>query len=220
MSKVVIFGTGSFAQVVKFYLDHDSEHEVVAFTVHRDSLPDEPELDGLPVIAFEELPERLPSSTHAMFVAVGYRNVNRLRADVCHQARSRGYDLITYVCSKATTWPGLTLGDNCFVFEDNTIQPFVTIGDGVVLWSGNHVGHHASIGDYCFITSHVVISGHTSIGDYSFVGVNATLRDSIDVGPSNVIGAGAVIMKSTGPDEVYAPQRTKPLDRKSNEIGM
>ena len=54
----------------------------------------------------------------------------------------RGYTLISYVSSKATTFPGFTCGDNCFILEDNTIQPFVTIGNNVVMWSGNHIGHH------------------------------------------------------------------------------
>jgi sugar O-acyltransferase (sialic acid O-acetyltransferase NeuD family) len=205
---------------VKFYLDHDSEHEVLAFTVHESNLPEERTLAGLPVVAFEEVADRYPPDAHAMFVAVGYRRVNRSRAEVCEQARALGYELITYVSSRATHWGDTRIGDNCFIFEDNTIQPFVTIGDGVVLWSGNHVGHHASIGDYCFVTSHVVISGHTSIGRYSFVGVNSTFRDNISIGRANVIGAGALIMRSTGDDEVYAPARTKPHTRKSNEIGM
>jgi sugar O-acyltransferase (sialic acid O-acetyltransferase NeuD family) len=220
MSKVVVFGTGSFAEVVKFYLDNDSPHEVVAFTVHRDNLPDDPTLAGLAVVPFEDLAESHPASDHAMFVAVGYRRVNQVRAEICGQARERGYELITYVCSKATTWGDTKIGDNCFIFEDNTIQPFVTIGDGVVLWSGNHIGHHSSIGDYCFVTSHVVVSGFTKIGAYSFLGVNSTFRDDISVGRSNVIGAGAIIMKPTEDDEVYIAQRTKPSGRKSHDIGM
>jgi sugar O-acyltransferase (sialic acid O-acetyltransferase NeuD family) len=208
------------AEVVRYYLEHDSPHEVVAFTVHRDHLPAGGELGGLPVVAFEDVGRSHPPGEHAMFIAVGYKRVNRLRAELCEQARGMGYELVSYVCSKATTWPDLRIGDNCFVFEDNTIQPFVTIGDGCVLWSGNHIGHHARVGDYCFITSHVVVSGHTRIGDYSFLGVNATLRDDIAIGRSNVIGAGAIVMRSTADDEVYVPQRTRAADRRSDEIGM
>jgi sugar O-acyltransferase (sialic acid O-acetyltransferase NeuD family) len=188
--------------------------------VHRDSLPDDLTLAGLPVVAFEDLEESHPPAEYSMFVAVGYRRVNQVRAEICGHSRERGYTLISYVCSKATTWGDTKLGDNCFIFEDNTIQPFVTIGDGVVLWSGNHIGHHSSIGDYCFVTSHVVISGFTKIGDYSFLGVNSTFRDDITVGRSNVIGAGSIIMKATDDDEVYIAQRTKPSGRKSHDIGM
>jgi hypothetical protein len=33
MTKVVVFGVGQLAEVVHFYLSHDSPHEVAAFTV-------------------------------------------------------------------------------------------------------------------------------------------------------------------------------------------
>jgi sugar O-acyltransferase (sialic acid O-acetyltransferase NeuD family) len=215
----VIFGTGSFAECAHFYFTHDSEHEVVAFTVHESHL-DRGELFGLPVVAFERLAERFPPGDHAMFVAAGYARVNRLRAELYGLAKAMGYELVTYVSSKATTWPGLEVGDNCFIFEDNTIQPFTRIGNDVVMWSGNHFGPHSTIGYHCYVTSHVVVSGNVTVGPYSFLGVNATIRDSISIGEACVIGAGALIMRSTGDREVYAPQRTKPHERTSDEIGM
>lgn len=218
MTNLVIFGTGSFAQVARFLYDRDSPYQTMAFTVHKDHLQ-EPEFDGLPVVPFEGLAERFPPTEHAMFVAIGYKGVNRVRADVCEQAKAAGYPLATYISSKATWW-GKSIGENCFVFEDNTIQPYVEIGDNVILWSGNHIGHHSVIGSHCFITSHVVVSGHVTVGPYSFLGVNATLRDAISIGRANVIGAGALIMKPTADNEVYIEQRTKPATRTSDEIGM
>jgi sugar O-acyltransferase (sialic acid O-acetyltransferase NeuD family) len=220
MAKVVVFGTGSFAECVNFYLANDSPHEVVAFTVHRDRLGEDSELAGLPVVAFEYVAEAYPPDEHDMFVAVGYAQVNHVRAAICEEAKGKGYRLISYVSSKATTWGDTRIGENCFIFEDNTIQPFVTIGDDCVLWSGNHIGHHATIGDHCFITSHVVVSGHVRIGSYSFLGVNATFRDAITVGEANVVGAGALIMKSTKDFEVYIAPRTKPDSRTSDQLGM
>ena len=217
MAKVILFGTGSFGQLARFYFERDSEHEVVAYTVDA---PEHDEFEGLPLISFADIANRLPPGEHAMFVAVAYGRVNRTRAEICGRARALGYELVSYVSSKATHWGDTVLGDNCFIFEDNTVQPFVTIGDGVVLWSGNHIGHHATIGDYCFVTSQVVIAGHVRVGAYSFLGVNATLRDGIEIGEANVIGAGAIIMHSTEDREVYVPQRTKLFPKKSDELGF
>jgi sugar O-acyltransferase (sialic acid O-acetyltransferase NeuD family) len=215
----VIFGTGPFAECAWFYFTHDSEHDVVGFTVDESRL-DRDELLGLPVVAFEEVAARFPPDGYAMFVAVGYARVNRVRADVYARAKSAGYELATYVSSKATTWPDLDVGDNSFIFEDNTIQPFTSIGNDVVMWSGNHFGHHSTIGDHCFVTSHVVISGNVTVGPYCFIGVNATIRDSVSIAEACVIGAGALIMKSTEPREVYAPARTKPHGRTSDQIAL
>lgn len=219
MSQVVIFGTGSLAEVVLYYLTHDSPHEVVAFTVHRDCI-DRPEFHGCPVVPYEEIKETHPPDQFKMFVAVGYNKVNQTRAGIYNDAKGRGYELISYVSPKCTMIGDVPVGDNCFIFEDNTLQPFVTIGNNVIMWSGNHIGHHSQIGDHCFITSHVVVSGHCKVGDYSFLGINSSLRDNITVGQSCVIGAGCLIMKSTKGKEVYVGERTKPFPKSSDEIKL
>ena len=217
MSDVVIFGTSDFAQVAFEYLRLDSPHEVVAFTVHQPYI-ESPELLGLPVVPYESIEETHPASSHAMFVAVGFSGVNRARRERYEDCRSKGYELISYVNSKAIYWDGLEVGDNTFIFEANVIQPFVRIGSNVIVWSGNHIGHHATIHDHCFIASHAVISGRVSIGEETFVGVNATFRDGVDVAPRCVIGAGVLIMRDTEEGDVYSAPGTKPRPMKSWDL--
>jgi len=219
MSKVVIFGTGSLAEVIHFYLTHDSPHEVVAFTAHQSHVK-EPTFHGLPIVPFETLTDSHPPSDFKMYVAVGYLKLNTVRAAICDEARAKGYELVTYISSKCTHWPGLKIGDNCFVFEDNTIQSFVTIGSNNIIWSGNHIGHHVSIGDHCFITSHVVISGHCKVGSYNFIGVNSTIRDKVHIGDSCIIGAGALIMRHCRDKEVYVTKGTVKDERTSDQINL
>lgn len=218
MSKVVLFGTGPFAEIAHFLLENDSDHTVVGFTVH-DAYRKESTFRGLPLISFESLEEKFPPSEVSLYTAIGYKNVNQLRATVYAEAKARSYSFITYVSSKCTNWCQ-NIGENTFIFEDNTLQPFTRIGNNVVLWSGNHIGHHSVIEDHCYITSHVVISGQVHIGAYTFIGVNATLRDSITVGKLNVIGAGALIMRSTQDHEVYVPERTKVFPKTSDQINL
>lgn len=199
----MIFGTGSFAECAHFYFTEDSDHEVVAFTVDGSHV-DREELMGLPVVAFESVHEEYAPGEHSMFVAVGYAGVNRLRAQTCERAKEKGFELVSYVSSKATTWPGLEVGDNCFIFEDNTIQPFSRIGNDVVMWSGNHIGHHARLAANCFITSHVVISGGVQVGANAFIGVNSTIRDHVVIGARSVIGAGSLVLEDVPDDGVVA----------------
>lgn len=202
MKHIVIFGAGNIAQISHFYLSHDSHYKVGAFTVDNAYLS-EKEFCGLPVVAFEEVENHYPANQYDMLVAVSYAKINAVRAKKCKEARGKGYKLITYVSSKATTWPGLNIGENCFILEDNTIQPFVKIGNNVIIWSGNHIGHHAEIGDNCFISSHVVVSGGVKVGENCFIGVNATIRDHVSIARNCVIGANALILQDTQENGVY-----------------
>ena len=202
MANIVIFGAGEIAEIAHFYFKHDSEHEVSAFCVDQKYLNAD-QLCGLPVVAFEDLEKHYSPSEYKMFIALSYSKVNALRAEKYQAAKDKGYALVSYVSSRATTFPGLQVGDNSFILEDNTIQPFVTIGNNVTLWSGNHIGHHSRIKDNCFIASHVVVSGGVTVGENCFLGVNVTLRDHIILGRNCVIGAGALIVQDTEDNEVY-----------------
>lgn len=190
--KLVIFGVEDFADIAYEYFTHDSEYDVVGFTVDRAYLKQTTK-SGLPVVAFEEVTDLFPPAEHDMFAAIVYAKLNRARMEVCGRAKGKGYRLASYISSRAFVWHNAVLGEHCFIFEDNTIQPFVTIGDNVVFWSGNHIGHHSKIGSHVFITSHVVVSGWVEIGDFCFLGVNATLANNTTIGERCWISHGACL---------------------------
>jgi sugar O-acyltransferase (sialic acid O-acetyltransferase NeuD family) len=218
MARVVVFGLKDFASLAHFYLRNDSEHEVVGFAVDREFLGDTDEFEGKPVVAFEDVENIYPPSDFQFFAPMSHRGMNRGRESVFLKAKGRGYTLISYVSSKATTFPGLVVGENCFILEDNTIQPFVTIGDDVVLWSGNHIGHHSSVGDHAFFTSHVVLSGHCKVESHVFIGVNATIRDGLTIGEGTLVAMGACLTRDTEPWSVYKGNPARKADLRSDAI--
>lgn len=219
MAALVIFGTGDIARLAHYYFTHDSEHEVVAFTVDKEYRKSDTFLD-LPVIDFEEVVNHYHPESFRMFIALSYSKMNKIRAEKYFKAKELGYDLVSYISSKCSFLTANPIGENCFILEDNTIQPFVKIGNNVTLWSGNHIGHDSVIENHCFIASHVVVSGHCHIHQYCFIGVNATLRNSLIIAPETLIGAGATVMKNTIEKGVYIPERAKLFDKKSDEIEL
>ena len=219
MAKLVIFGAGVIARMAHYYFTRDTEHEVVAFTVDQEYRPGNTFQD-LPLLPFEDITNTYSPDQYKMFVGLGYARMNKAREEKYHQAKAKGYELVSYVSSRCSFLTDHPVGDNCFILEDNTIQPFVKIGNNVTLWSGNHIGHDAVIEDHCFLTSHVVVSGFTRIGHHSFLGVNATLRNDLTIAPETLIGAGAIIMKDTVEQGVYLPERARLFEKKSSEIEL
>jgi sugar O-acyltransferase (sialic acid O-acetyltransferase NeuD family) len=205
MRQIVIFGTGEIAELADFYFTHDSESEVVGFTVDGAFLK-QGEFRGRPVVAFEDVVEKFAPERHELFVALSYAKINAVRTEKVAAARARGYRLAAYLSSRATVFPGFEARENCFILEDNTIQPFANIGANVTLWSGNHIGHHSTIEDDVFLASHVVVSGGVRIGQGSFVGVNVTIRDHVTIGKKCVLGAGALVLEDQPDFSVVAPR--------------
>jgi sugar O-acyltransferase (sialic acid O-acetyltransferase NeuD family) len=193
-NKLVIFGNAEIASLARYYFDHDSNFEVVAFTVD-DEYCTEAHFEGLPLIPFSEVTSKYSPKDYNMHVALSYQKLNRLREEKYNQAKNSGYNLASYISSKSVQWPDLSVGDNCFILENQTIQPTVKIGNNVMIWSGNHIGHGTIIEDHVYMASHICISGHCVIGERSFIGVNSAFRDFCEVGSDCFITMGANVVK-------------------------
>jgi sugar O-acyltransferase (sialic acid O-acetyltransferase NeuD family) len=217
MAKVIIFGVQDFAELAHYYLENDSNHEVIAFCVNQEYLPSEKELKGLPIVAFEEVEKHYPVGEFRFFAPMAPQNMNRLREKIYLEIKSKGYELISYISSKATIFDN-EIGENCFILENNTIQPFTKIGNNVILWSGNHIGHHSVIEDHVMFTSQVVLSGHCKVEKYSTLGVNATIRDGIVIAEGTFVAMAASIIKNTEPWGLYKGNPAVKSEKSTKEL--
>lgn len=206
--KLIIIGDSAFAEIAYEYFTHDSDYEVVAFTVEREYLKKE-SLFGLPVVPFETLADTHSPSGHSVYGAMVYTKLNRLRTRLSQEAKAKGYRLASYVSSRAFIWHNVEIGEHCFIFEDNTVQPFVKVGNNVVMWSGNHIGHHSVIKDNCFISSHVVISGFVTVGENCFLGVNSTIVNNVTIGRDCWVGPNVTIARDISEAIFFKPLKNE-----------
>lgn len=217
--KLIIFGTGELAQLAHFYFSHDSDYDVIGFTLDS-SYINSPTYLGLPLIPFEEIEERYSPNAYKMFIAIGYSRLNQNRIDKYNQAKAKGYFLASYVSSKSTFWPGLVVGENTFIMEDNTIMPFCVIGNNILVFVNNIIAHHMIIKDHVTITSHCAIGGNVVIEEKAFIGLNASLRNNIVIGKGAVIGAAANVVKDVEDYKVMMGNPAKALAVDSSEIKL
>lgn len=208
MKNLIIFGVGEQAELAYYYFKNESKYTVSAFVVDQEYIKKDKFIDEIPVLSTDAAIIMFPPEENIMFIAIGYSNVNKLRREKYKFFKEKGYSFASFISDKASIY-SKSIGENCFILENNVLQPFVKIGNNVTLWSGNHIGHHSIIEDNCFITSHVVISGGCTIGNATFIGVNSTIHDHLVIGESNVIGAGSLISKNTNNFEVYVEKSTE-----------
>ncbi len=218
MAKIIIFGIKDLAELAHYYLENDSEHEVVAFSVNDQFMPETSLFHNLPVVPFEKIERIYPVNDYLFFAPLTHKNMNRDRERVYNDIKGKGFKMINYISTRATVFDNVKLGDNCFVLEDNTLQPFVEIGNNVVLWSGNHIGHHSVLKDHVFLTSHVVISGNCIIEANCFIGVNSALKENITLGEGTFIAMSTSITKNTESFSVYTGNPAKKIDMSSLKI--
>jgi sugar O-acyltransferase (sialic acid O-acetyltransferase NeuD family) len=217
VNKVIIFGNCELSAVNYFYLTHDSCYEVIAFTTDKAYIKHNTSF-GLPVIPFEHIETVYDPAEYQMSILLGFRDMNHLRSNKYMTAKSKGYKLLTYVSSKAIIWPGIQIGENCYIHENAVIQPFAVIGNNVVISAGSLVGHHSYIKDHCFLAANATILGSVIVEPYCVVGANATIMDGITVERECIIGAGSLITKDAREGEFYVGRSAELLSKTSRSL--
>ncbi|MEN3297464.1 MAG: hypothetical protein V7642_6717 [Burkholderiales bacterium] len=217
MKPLILFGTGKIAEVLLYFFRHHSDREVVACTVDAPYMPGV-EWEGLPVVPFDAVSQYYPPERYDMFIAVGYHDLNALRAKKCAEARALGYALASYIDAGSGVPQDLVHGDNCFVMNQAIIHPRVALGNNVFVWSGAMVGHHSTIGDNCWLTSCANISGVTTIGENCFFAVNSTVGHGVTLGDECFLGANALVTKCADRGAVFLVGNTAPFRLNSRQF--
>ncbi|MCA8830480.1 acetyltransferase [Hymenobacter pini] len=203
---IVIYGTGTQAELAYYFLAQDTEHEVVAFCVDAAYIdPHKPTLFHLPIISVEDLPSLFPPLAYQVHIALGH---NLRRAQAFSLIKTFGYTCFTYIGSRALTWPNVVIGENVFIDPSTELHPFVQIGDNSII-GGTQIGHHARVGSNIMATS-CLVGAKCTIGDGTYLGLNCVIREGVTIGKNNLIGACAYIDHDTEDDAVYSgPKSTK-----------
>lgn len=223
MKKLVIFGSDQMAEVAAHYFKTEGRYQVSAFSVDGAYIKSN-ELFGKPVIAFEDLEKHYSPDDADVFIAIGYRKMNRIREAKFNEAKKRGYYLPSYICPSLTTkgenldqtLP--TFGENCFVLGGNHFAPFTSVGDGATLWFSNLIGHHVQIGKHCYLSGQVTIAGGTILENRCFAGMHASISDGLVIGEGTLIGAHTFVSKSTKPGEIYAISGMEPRKARAESV--
>lgn len=193
---ILIFGTGQLAELANFYFTNDSNHSVIGFFVDSEYKKDDV-FCGLPVYTYEEvLTKKFGTNVHVSALD------NHLRAKKYDDLKNNQFNFVSYISTKAVCNHS-SIGENCFILENNVIQPFVKIGNNNIFWSGNHIGHHSKVGDHVFISSHVVICGNCEIKSFSWLGVNSSIRDGCVVEENTKVCMDTMIYKNTKVGKKY-----------------
>jgi len=215
MKKIIIFGIGSFAKLVSFYLQE--KYEIIAYSTHQDFILNDTFLNK-PLIAFEDIEINYPPSKYNFFIAIGYSKMNSIRERIYNLVKLKGYDCISYIHPSATITSGFIATENTLILENTVIQPFVHIGKNVIIWANSTICHDCIINDHVFIASNCCINGFVEIKNNVFIGAGATIRDKIIIGEKSLIGAGCTVLNSLPKEFVCKAQNNTILSVDANTI--
>ncbi|WP_313114923.1 hypothetical protein [Aequorivita sediminis] len=217
MDKVVIYGAGRHAELTANLMTKYNLHEVVAFTVKREFL-NTPELNGYPVISYEDIKDIYPNNEFKLFIAVGPQRVNRAREEIFQECKKNGYSFVNCVCPSPFIDKTVKIGENVFIDQFCWISSFVEIGNNTTL-IGSKIGHHCKVSSNSFISASI-LAGNVYVKNNVFIGLGSIIGPNITLEEYTVIGMGCTISKSTAPASVYLNKATEKQSYDSSKIKL
>ena len=199
--KLIIYGVGEFAKLVRYYFEYETEYKVVAYCLDEQYIENDM-FDNLPVVGFDLLEDEYSNTSHKVFIAVGYKNM-RVRKLLFEKVQEKNYTMASFISKNVLRDPSVKIGENCFVLQGAILEPFCEIEDNTYINSGVTVCHHAKVSKHCFIAAKALIGGYVRIGENSFLGFSSVVLQKLSLSAETLLGAGAICVRDTTPHGMY-----------------
>ncbi|HIP27940.1 MAG TPA: acetyltransferase [Sulfurovum sp.] len=214
---LIIYGDSSYAEMIAHYFQTDSEYQVVAYSVDKAYRTRE-EIDGLPIIALEDIEKHYDSKDHHIFAAIGYKSV-RTHKMLFEKVAKLSFPVASYISSQAIVDSSCKVGINCLILPGVILEPNTIIEKNCFINSAAIVCHHTLIKAHSILAAGSVIGGHTSIGESSLIGFNATVAELLHLGTETLLGAGSLLLQNTEDHTLYLGSPAKAI-RKHTDSGI
>ncbi|MBW1849567.1 MAG: NeuD/PglB/VioB family sugar acetyltransferase, partial [Deltaproteobacteria bacterium] len=189
LEKLVILGTGLFAQEVLDLAEDTGKYEVTAFVENWDKNKAGKALLDRPIVWIEDISSII--STHKAVCALGSTH----RRGFIEQAKEIGFEFTTIIHPSSRISSQSIVKEGSIISAGVDISAHTTIGNHVIINRGGLIGHHTKIGDYTTISPGVNIAGSVTIGEGTFIGIGAIVLDHLRIGAHSVVGAGALVTR-------------------------
>jgi sugar O-acyltransferase (sialic acid O-acetyltransferase NeuD family) len=200
MADIVIFGASMSAQVARVFLEKDTDHRVVGFTVDA-AYATSDRFDELPLVPWERLEEAFPPTQVQLLGPISYRRLNELRRDRYLEGKARGYRFASFIHPTCVVYTK-EIGEHCFILARTIIEPHARIGNNVIIWGDSYIAHHAVVGDHCFFSGRVGIAGGTRVGERCFLGGQSTVSEGLTIGDGCLLSLGTIVTKNIPPGSI------------------
>lgn len=192
MTRLVLLGTGLYAEELADVAEEVAGFEVVAFGENWDRSKAGGELVGRPIVWVDDLPSL--GDVRAVTAIT-----TTLREGYIQQVKALGIEFGQLVHPRAVVSRSVRMGRDVVVQAATVVASHTTLADHVMLNRGALIGHHVALAEYVTVQSGVVVGGATKVGPRAYIGPGATVLERRTIGEGALVGAGAVVTRDVEP---------------------
>ena len=213
-NKIFLIGANNYAVELRHEIEQETSCRIEAYVTYR-SYKTQDFLDGIPVIAFEEISQLYPIETIFVIIVIGYTQMNSIREKVYNDCLQYGYTVCSYLSPKANIYSS-EIGEGSIVRTGSHIGVNVKLGKCCIINQGVTLTHDIIVDDFCFFGARSVFGGQSTIGSHCFFGLNCTVKNRLSIAERTLVGAGSLLLRDSEPEGVYVGNPARKLDKSSN----
>lgn len=215
MKNLVVIGNGSYARMMKRYVELTGFGEVQAFVVDAEYVQ-EKALDGIQVLSFAQFRERFLQEEVELIMGIGYAQMGGIRKRIFEKCKAWNYRFTNYIHPTAIIEKNVQMGEGNNILEGVIIEESVRLGNANLLFGGVLLAHETMIGDYNTFSVRSVVAGCVSIANNCFFGAASTVKDHLIFADCVLVGAGAYVYQNMDAYAVIVPERSRILEGKKS----
>lgn len=216
MKDYIIFGTGTFSDLVTEVIENSLDGKVCAYVVDDEYMQSDMH-KGKDVVAVSKLVEKYKPERYKAVIGFVGGKMMEPRERVFNMLTELGYHMDNIIHPSAVISTN-NIGYGNVILENCVLAHNVKFGNCNIMFPLSVINHDGVVGDFNNIAPCVSTSGTVTIGNHCFLGNNSTYKNRIHVSDYTFVGAGAYIIKNTEKYGVYTPVRTVKLDKNSMDI--
>lgn len=223
MQKILIIGNSNYARLVREYVDDLAfvwgGIKCIGFSVDGAYISDST-LDGLPVIAFEEISRSIPADSVKLVLAIGYQKLMKTRKDIYTRYSGLGYEFTNYIHPSAQIDSTAAIGNGNIFFEGVIVQKHARIGCGNLFWHRAMISHNDTVGDFNTFCANALLCGFVKVGDCAFFGSGAIVKDNVEIVGNNLVAAGAYVNRNIRENQAVIPPSSEYIKDYADLLAM
>lgn len=206
--KVLIFGCGTFAAMIRRFIARYTDWDTLAFVADA-SYCNADSFEGLPLVSFDDIAIRYPPREVEVVAAIGYKGMAIGRKDAFLRLKAAGYAMPNLIHPSAFVECD-EIGEGNLILEQCDICFGSKMGNCNLFWGGAMLSHDTAIGSFNTF-ARADFGGFCRVGDNCFFGLNSTVKDHVHVADFTFVGPCCYIAQDTAPRSVYLERGTKPM---------
>lgn len=199
--KIIIIGAGGHAKSCLDVIDSKKDlFKVVGFVDNKKKIEG---ILNYKILGNDSNLKKIFKKYKYAMIGFGQIKSSKLREKCFKNLKKIGYKLPSIISKNCYFSKNSKIGEGSIVMHGVVVNAFSSIGVNCILNTNSTIEHDVVIGNNCHIAGGAVVNGGVRIGNGTFVGSGAVIKQGIKIGNNCIVRANTFIYKNLKNNEIF-----------------